>query len=78
MEQVMAKCRFTGKKPLSGHRVSHSHRKTKHWQKPNVQVKRAWDEDQGCWVRLRVSTRALRTISRKGLTKAAKDAGFSY
>ena len=74
----MAKCKFTGKKPLSGHRVSHSQRKTKHWQKPNVQAKRIWDDASGTWVRLRVSTRALRTINRKGLVQAAKDAGFSY
>lgn len=71
----MAKCNFTGKKPMSGHRVSHSQRKTKHWQQPNVQSKRVWDEENGKWVRLRVSTRALRTITRKGLQAAARDAG---
>jgi large subunit ribosomal protein L28 len=74
----MAKCKFTGKKPLSGSNISHSHRKTKRWQKPNVQSKRVWDEEQEKWVRIRVSTRALRTITRKGLAKAAKDAGFKY
>ena len=74
----MAKCRFTGKRPLIGNRISHSHRKTKHWQKPNVQTKRVWDEENEKWVRLRISTRAFRTISRKGLVKAAKDAGFKY
>ncbi len=74
----MAKCNFTGKKPLSGNRISHSHRKTKHWQKPNVQSKRVFDEETGQWVRVRVSTRALRTISKKGLARAAKDANFSY
>ena len=74
----MAKCKFTGKKPLSGCRISHSHRKTKHWQQPNVQSKRVWDEETEKWVRIRVSTSALRTITRKGLAKAAKDAGFEY
>lgn len=74
----MAKCSFTGKRPLSGNKISHSHRKTKRWQKPNVQSKRIWDEENGRWVRLRVSTRALRTIGKKGLAKAAKDAGVSY
>lgn len=71
----MAKCNFTGKKPMSGHRVSHSQRKTKHWQQPNVQSKRVWDDEAGKWVRLRISTRALRTITRKGLRAAARDAG---
>ena len=74
----MAKCSFTGKRPLSGNKISHSHRKSKRWQKPNVQTKRVWDEETGGWVRLRLSARAFRTISKKGLAKAAKDAGFSY
>ena len=71
----MAKCKFTGKKPMAGNRVSHSQRKTPHWQQPNVQSKRVWDEENGQWVRLRLSTRALRTITRKGLQAAARDAG---
>jgi large subunit ribosomal protein L28 len=71
----MAKCKFTGKKPMSGNRVSHSHRKTKHWQQPNVQKKRVWDEEQGKWVRITVSARGLRTITRKGLGATARDAG---
>jgi large subunit ribosomal protein L28 len=74
----MAKCSFTGKKPMAGNRVSHSHRKTRHWQLPNIQRKRVWDEEAGKWVRIRVSTRALRTISRDGLAKAAKKVGFKY
>ena len=71
----MAKCKFTGKAPMAGNRVSHSHRKTKHWQKPNVFSKRIWDESQSKWVRVKVSARALRTITKKGLQAAAKDAG---
>ena len=74
----MAKCTLTGKKPLSGYKISHSHRKSKRWQKPNIQSKRIWDAEGGRWVRLRVSTRALRTISKNGLAKAAKDAGIKY
>lgn len=71
----MAKCSITGKKPLVGNKVSHSHRKTKMRQQPNVQTKRFWDEEEGRWVRMRVSTRAIRTITKKGLRAAAKDAG---
>lgn len=74
----MAKCRFTGKRPLKGNRISHSHRRCKRWQQVNVQSKRVWDEERGCFVRLRLSTRALRTISKKGLAKAARDVGFEY
>ena len=71
----MAKCKFTGKRPLSGNRVSHSHRKTKHWQQPNVQSKRVFDEETGTWIRLRLSTSALRNITKNGLRATAKAAG---
>jgi large subunit ribosomal protein L28 len=71
----MAKCLLTGKRAKIGNRVSHSQRKTKHWQKPNVQKKRIWDETKGEWVRIKVSARGLRTITKKGLRAAFRDAG---
>jgi large subunit ribosomal protein L28 len=60
-------CKITGKKPLAGHRISKSHRKTKRWQKPNLQKKRIYDSELGREIRLRLSTKALRSISRAGL-----------
>jgi large subunit ribosomal protein L28 len=68
----MPKCKITGKKPLVGYRVSHAHNKTKMRQQPNVQSKRVWDDDQGKYVRVRVSTRALRTIEKNGLSTVLK------
>ncbi len=70
----MPKCKLTGKKPLVGYKVSHAHNKTKKRQQPNVQTKRVWDEAKGEWVRLKVSTRALRTIQKKGLQATLEDA----
>jgi len=61
------KCNVTGKKPLVGYNVSHAHNKTKKRQLPNLQWKRVYMEEEGRWVRIRVSTRALRTISKQGL-----------
>jgi large subunit ribosomal protein L28 len=72
----MARCRFTGKKPLLVNKISHSNRKVKQRRQPNVQTKRVWDEENKKFVRLRVSTRALRTITKNGLAKAARDAGI--
>jgi len=69
------KCCITGKKPLVGNRVSHAHNKTKMRQLPNLQRKRFWIPEEGRWIRLRVSTRALRTIEKKGLKAALRDAG---
>jgi large subunit ribosomal protein L28 len=68
----MPKCKITGKKPLVGYRVSQAHNKTKMRQQPNVQSKRVWDDDQGKYVRVRVSTRALRTIEKNGLSTVLK------
>ncbi len=61
------RCHVTGKGPLTGNRVSHSNIKSKHRQLPNLQKKRFWSESQGRYITLRVSTRAMRTIDRKGI-----------
>jgi large subunit ribosomal protein L28 len=63
----------TGKKPLVGNKVSHSNRKTKMRQLPNLQEKRFWLEDERRFITLRVSTRAMRTIDKKGLTQVVRE-----
>ncbi|HVS12342.1 MAG TPA: 50S ribosomal protein L28 [Thermoanaerobaculia bacterium] len=70
------KCQITGKKPLSGHNVSHAHNVTNRWQKPNIQKKRLYVPELGRTVRLKVSTRALRTIDKKGLLAFLRDQGL--
>ena len=60
-------CQITGKKPMSGHHVSHANNKTNRRFLPNLQYRRFWIEEQKRWVRLRVSSRALRTIDKKGI-----------
>ncbi len=62
-------CIVTGKRPLTGHNVSHSNTKTKMRQLPNLKKKRFFNEETGQWVTLRVSTSALRTITKNGLAK---------
>ena len=69
------RCELTGKQVLFGHKVSHSNRKTRTMQRPNIVSKRFWLEDEQRWVRLRVSTRAIRTIDKIGLRAYAKKAG---
>jgi large subunit ribosomal protein L28 len=70
------KCSITGKKPLSGHNVSHAHNVTNRWQKPNIQSKRLYVPELGRTVRLKLSTRALRTIDKKGLMAYLRDQGL--
>ncbi|MBY0372676.1 MAG: 50S ribosomal protein L28 [Bryobacteraceae bacterium] len=63
----MAKvCPVTNKKPMSGNRVSHANNKTKRRFEPNLQEKRIWWPGEGKFVRLRLSTKALRTIDKLG------------
>jgi large subunit ribosomal protein L28 len=61
-------CRITNKKPMAANHVSHAHNKTNRWQKPNIQVKKIYDPELGREVRVKVSTRALRTITKLGLS----------
>jgi large subunit ribosomal protein L28 len=60
-------CQVTGKKPLSGHNVSHANNKTKRRFLPNLHKLRFWLEGEKRFVSLRVSTNGLRTIAKKGI-----------
>jgi len=70
------RCDLTGIGPMAGNRVSHSHRKTNMWQLPNVQDKRIYVPELDRWVKLRLSTRAMRTITKKGLLRFLRDQGL--
>lgn len=59
-------CKFTGKKPLTGNNVSHANNRTKRRQLPNLQKKKIWIEEEKRWITVKLSTSALRTLSKKG------------
>lgn len=65
-------CTITGKKPLAGNNVSHAHNKTRRVQRPNIRKKRIYVPELGRFVRLTLSTRALRSISKVGLLALLK------
>ncbi len=71
------KCQLTGKKANNAMSVSHSHRRTHRLQEVNLQDKRIWWVQGNRWVKLRLSTKALKTIDRKGLQAFAKEAGLN-
>jgi large subunit ribosomal protein L28 len=62
-------CEITGKKPMSGNKVSHANNKTKRKFLPNLHSKRFWVPSEGRFVRLRVSARAMKTIDKLGIEK---------
>ncbi len=68
-------CQLTGTKANNGMAVSHSHIRTKKLQQANLQQRRLWWSEGKKWVNLRVTTRALKTIQKKGLGKYAKELG---
>lgn len=68
----------SGKGIQVGHRVSHSNRKTKHEFLPNLQSKRFWSDSQKRFIRLRVSTAAIRTIDKVGLDSFIRSTGAKF
>ena len=67
-------CQITGKKRMVGNNVSHSKRRTKREFAPNLRSKRFWMEEEQRFVKLKVSAAGIRTINKKGLKAALKDA----
>jgi len=66
-------CQVTGKKPQTGHNVSHSNIKSKRRFLPNLHSHRFWVESENRWVKLRVSTKGLRIIDKKGIDTVLAD-----
>jgi large subunit ribosomal protein L28 len=67
-------CQLTGKKVMVGNNVSHSNRKTKRKFYPNLVVKKFYIPEEDKYVTLKISTSALRTINKKGISACLKDA----
>ena len=70
----MKACEITGKTAVTGNNVSHSVRRTKRSFNPNLKTKRFWLEEEGRWITLKVSAAGIKTINKKGLTAALKEA----
>lgn len=66
-------CQVTGKRPMAGNNVSHSNARTKRRFLPNLHTHRFWVQSENRWVKLRVSTRGLRIIDKKGIDAVLGD-----
>ncbi len=60
------RCAFTGKGVMSGNNVSHANNKTRRRFLPNIQQTAMFSDALGRMVRLKLSTRAIRTIEHNG------------
>lgn len=66
-------CQVTGKRAVTGNNVSHANNKTKRRFLPNLHDRRLWVESEKRWVRLRVSSKGLRIIDKKGIDAVLAD-----
>ena len=66
-------CDVTGKKPMFGNNVSHANNKSRRRFNINLQKKRFWLPDEKRYITLRVSTRGLRIIDKKGIRKVLNE-----
>jgi large subunit ribosomal protein L28 len=66
-------CQVSGKRPRVGNNVSHANNKTKRRFLPNLQYRKLWLDSEKRWVRLRLTTHALRTIDKKGIDAVVAD-----
>lgn len=67
-------CQITGKRAMGGCNVSHSKRHTKRAFDVNLFYKKFYYVEEDCWISLRISAAGLRTINKKGLDAAIKQA----
>ncbi|WP_192483743.1 MULTISPECIES: 50S ribosomal protein L28 [Cysteiniphilum] len=66
-------CIVTGKRPMTGNNVSHAQNKTKRRFLPNLHSHRFWVESENRYVRLRVSSKGMRIIDKKGIDSVLAD-----
>jgi large subunit ribosomal protein L28 len=67
-------CQLTGKSVMVGNNVSHSNRKTKRKFYPNLITKKFFIPENEEFITLKISTSALRTINKKGISACLKEA----
>lgn len=64
------RCALTGREPGFGRNVSHSNRRTPRRFDPNIQTKRYWFATENRFVRLKLSTKGIKTVDRIGVDAA--------
>lgn len=66
-------CQVTGKKPLSGNKVSHAKNRTKRTFEPNLHKHKFWIESEKRYVRLSVSAKGIKIIDKKGIEQVLSE-----
>ncbi len=71
------KCAVTGKTRMIGNRVSHAKNRTKVALGINIQTKRIFSPKLGRFVKVRISTHALKTTCKKDIFDLCNEMGVS-
>lgn len=66
-------CQVTGKRPMTGNNVSHANNRTRRRFLPNLHTHRFWLESEKRYVKLRVSSKGMRIIDKRGIDKVVSD-----
>lgn len=66
-------CQVTGKRPITGNNVSHAKNRTRRRFLPNLHNHRFWVSSENRFVRLRVSSKGMRIIDKKGIDAVLTD-----
>ncbi|MBL4820797.1 MAG: 50S ribosomal protein L28 [Gammaproteobacteria bacterium] len=66
-------CMVTGKRPVAGNNVSHAKNRTRRRFAPNIHTHRFWVESEKRFVKLRVSTKGMRIIDKRGIDTVLAD-----
>ena len=66
-------CLVTGKRPMAGNNVSHAKNRTRRRFEPNLHTHRFWVEAEKRFVKLRVSTKGMRIIDKKGIEQVLSE-----
>lgn len=74
--EASKRCMLTNKKRNKANVVTFSNKHTRKWQEPNVQYKKVYWEQGQRLVKLRISTKAIKTIEKNGLDAMAREAGL--
>lgn len=73
-KKMSKKCELTGTTVMYGNNVSHANNKTRRRFLPNLQKKRIWDEENKKFVTMKITARALKTVTKKGLQTMLREA----
>ncbi len=66
------KCEISEVGPMTGHNVSHANNRTPRRFLPNLQSKRIWVQELKRYINVKLSTKALKTVTKNGTAELAK------